>query len=48
MRFEERFQVSATETHKAAPSRTKLDEGDSPLVLPEVESPGMNANEFCR
>ena len=48
MRFEERFQVSATEPHKAAPSGAKFYERDSPLVLPEVESPGVNANQFRR
>jgi hypothetical protein len=34
MRFEKRFQVSATEPHKAASACTKFDEWNSPLILP--------------
>jgi hypothetical protein len=46
MRFEKRFQVGTAEPHKCASACAEFDKWDSPLVLPEVERPLVNANQF--
>ena len=46
MRFEKRFQVGTAEPHKCASACAEFDEWDSPLVLPEVERPLVNTNQF--